>query len=170
MFCLVILSKTRKDNNAGIYSKRFVNTDMSIDGIVVNHNAYIDGPTQYCRNFEVTLFRKNIENQSFVKKEDCELNCLPFLLESLDQFEPHDYNHNFSFKEFARDALLGKFDSEHVTVHELLYMSDEYGDVYSKYLDMWHTGCLPKEWQGLLRSKNKVYYITLNNIKSSYFI
>ena len=85
--------KTRKDNNVGIYSKRFVNADMSIDGIVVNHNAYNDGLTQYCRNFEVTLFRKNIENQSFVKKEDCELNAA-ILLESLDQFEPHDNQTN----------------------------------------------------------------------------
>lgn len=77
--------KTRKDNNAGIYHEKFINSDMSIGGIVVNHNAYINGPTQYCRNFEVTLCQKNIGYSSFVKKEDYELNAA-ILLESLDQF------------------------------------------------------------------------------------
>ena len=160
--------KTRKDNNAGIYNEKFINSDMSIDGIVVNHNAYIDGPTQYCRNFEVTFYQKKVGDTSFVKKEDCELN-VTILLESLNQFKPHDHNHNFSFEEFARNALLGNFDSDHVTVHELLCMSAEYGDVYSKYLDMWYTGCLPKEWQGLLRLGERIYYITLDNIRSGYF-
>ena len=169
----------RQDNREGIHNMDNVQGNVSY-GMVVNHNHYIDGPQHYSRNHEVTLYRKNTNDEESYTKIDCEMNVsqdVKILPHTANGVNEEDIDKKFKFDSFAYDVLCGRFDSKYVAPYMVM---NEIGnvpttfneqakaatkarldDAYKAYRTLWYDGMLPCDWCGIVKLPNAIYYLTI---------
>jgi hypothetical protein len=140
---------TRFDNNHGLCHGEYVDSEGRDCGIVINHDYYIDGENHYDRNFVVTFYTKPLGKVKYFKEDvivymDCILD--------IYNNDPSFTHLNFDLPSFLvriKDQLLGHEDVKKIVN---IFESDD-----PDLVEKWYAGSLPRECNGVIRMKERLY-------------